>query len=63
MTTTTVSTAQVADVVVVPPIQVPVQIDYKLQEIIDSIMLGIEQAVRSEGTYLEEADLGPDDDE
>ena len=62
MPTTTISTADVRDVMVVPPISVPVQIDYKLQEIIDSIIIGIEQATQNQGTYLEDADLGPDDE-
>ena len=41
---------------------IKVEWDYRLQEILDSIMRGIAQAARSEGRLLNDADLATDDD-
>jgi hypothetical protein len=40
-----------------------VQWDYRLQEILDSVRRGIEEAAVGAGRYLTDADLAPDDDE
>lgn len=44
------------------PLGEPVQWDYRLQEILDSIKRGIEEARRGEGQYLTDADLATGDD-
>lgn len=45
------------------PIGGDVQWDYRLQEILDSIKRGIEEAVRGEGQFLQDSDLETDDDD
>ncbi len=57
------TTARVPDVMTVPPLRIPVQIDYKLQEVVDSVMRGIEEARLNQGEFMTDADLRTDDDE
>ena len=59
MTTTTIA----APVEWSDPLKVRVEWDYRLQEILDSIMRGIAEASRGEGRLLGDADLATDDDD
>ncbi len=46
-----------------PALGEPVEWDYRLQEVLDSIKRGIEEARRGEGRELGESDLATDDDD
>lgn len=46
-----------------PAVGEPVEWDYHLQELLDSVRQGIAEAVRGAGRYITEAELAPDDDE